>query len=71
MLRDGLKSEQFAGTSESAHEQRCERVHRTLKRIVKARGALDAQECAMLREAQKLMIWRAYGCARFVDYMVR
>jgi hypothetical protein len=42
-----------------------------LKRIVKARGALDAQECAALREAQKLVIWRAHGCASLVEYMER
>jgi hypothetical protein len=71
MLRDGSTNEQFEGNNESAHEKRCERVHRTLKRIVKARAALDAQECAALREAQKLMIWRAYGCASLVDYMER
>src|SRR3954469_6733628 len=53
------------------HEMNCERVHRTLKRIVKARGALDAQECAALREAQKLMLWRAFGCASLIDYMER
>src|SRR6188768_1200026 len=74
MLRDGSSSE--VGTWDGAlsggdHEQRCERVHRTLKRIVKARGALDAQECAALREAQKLVIWRAYGCASLVEYMER
>jgi hypothetical protein len=74
MLRDGSSSETGSasgGTSRSDHEQRCERVHRTLKRIVKARGALDAQECAALREAQKLMVWRAFGCASLVEYMTR
>jgi hypothetical protein len=71
MLRDGSRNEHNEGTNESAHSQRCERVHRTLKRIVKARAALDAQECTALREAQKLMIWRAYGCASFVEYMER
>jgi hypothetical protein len=74
MLRDGSSSEVGTWASASGggdHEQKCERVHRTLKRIVKARGALDAQECAALREAQKLVIWRAYGCASLVEYMTR
>src|SRR5690349_11337827 len=80
MLRDGSSSEVGTWGSESSggggggggdRERQCERVHRTLKRIVKARGALDAQECAALREAQKLMIWRAYGCASLVEYVVR
>jgi hypothetical protein len=73
MLRDESNSEigVWSGASASDHEQKCERVHRTLKRIVKARSALDAQECAALREAQKLFIWRAYGCASLIDYMER
>jgi hypothetical protein len=74
MLRDGSSMHGggwSAASGDSGHEQKCERMHRTLKRIVKARGALDAQECAALREAQKLMIWRAYGCASFVEYMER
>ena len=74
MLRDGSSSEVGNWGSEpsgSDHEQKCERVHRTLKRIVKARGALDAQECAALRAAQKLVIWRAFGCASLVEYMER
>jgi hypothetical protein len=75
MLRDGLNSEVgrwASGPSDgNGHEQKCDRVHRALKRIVKARGALDAQECAALREAQRLVIWRAYGCASLVEYMTR
>jgi predicted GNAT family acetyltransferase len=73
MLRDGSNDNggTWRGVARGDHEQKCERVHRTLKRIVKARGALDAQECAALREAQKLMLWRAYGCASFVEYLER
>ena len=74
MLRDGSSSEVGTWASASGrgdHEQKCERVHRTLKRIVRARGALDSQECAALREAQRLVIWRAYGCASLVEYMTR
>jgi hypothetical protein len=73
MLRDGTSMQDgaWSGAAGGDHEAKCERVHRTLKRIVKARGALDAQECVALREAQKLMIWRAYGCASFVEYMQR
>jgi hypothetical protein len=44
-------------------------VHRTLRRIVKARGTLDAQEIAALREASQLRVWRHYGYASLVEYM--
>jgi hypothetical protein len=73
MLSDGSNGDVGTWSSGAAgeRERSCERVHRTLKRIVKARGALDAQECAALREAQKLLIWRAYGCASLVEYMER
>src|SRR5258705_1373148 len=46
-----------------------ERVHRTLQRIVKARGALDMQEAAALRDAKRLGIWRSYGYASLVEYL--
>jgi hypothetical protein len=46
-----------------------ERVHRQLQRIVKARGALDLQEAAALREAQRLGIWRPFGYSSLVEYM--
>lgn len=46
-----------------------ERVHRRLKRIVKARGALDMQEAAALRDAQRFGIWRPYGYASLLQYM--
>jgi hypothetical protein len=72
MLRDGSIEEhgEFTNTSDS-HGERCHKIHRTLQRIVKARGALDAQEAAALREAADLMLWRRYGCASLVDYMER
>jgi hypothetical protein len=50
---------------------RFELLHRRLKRIVKARGALDAQEAAALREAQSTKMWRHFGCSSLVDYMER
>jgi hypothetical protein len=53
------------------HAVRCDLVHRRLRRIVKARGALDAQEAAALREAQQLRLWRRYGHNSLLDYMER
>jgi hypothetical protein len=74
MFRDGSSANvgmRSGAGGGSEHEEKCERIHRRLKRIVKARGALDIQECEALREAQKLMVWRAYGCASLVEYMER
>jgi hypothetical protein len=77
MLRDGSIE---AGTNdvgggwmgverEPDHGGRCEQLHRTLKRIVRARGSLDLQEAAALREAQTIQIWRRFGYASLVEYM--
>jgi hypothetical protein len=70
MLRDesiGTDSETTAGIS--AHGARCAQVHQRLKRIARARGSLDAQEAAALRDAQQLVLWRAYGYASLAEYM--
>jgi hypothetical protein len=56
-------------TGERGDAARCEQIHRRLKRIVKARGALDAQEAAALREAQERRVWRHYGYASLIEYM--
>jgi hypothetical protein len=46
-------------------------LHRTLKRIAKARAHLDVQEAEALREAQRLGLWRPFGHASLADYMVQ
>lgn len=48
-----------------------DRVHRTLKRIARARAHLDAQEAAALRDAQRIRLWEQFGYACLVDYMQR
>lgn len=48
-----------------------DRIHRTLKRIAKARAHLDAQEAAALREAQRIRLWQQFGYTSLVDYMER
>jgi len=58
-----------AGDGAGDYEARCAQLHRRLKRIVKARGALDAQEAAALRDAQAQRIWRHCGYASLVEYM--
>ncbi len=72
MLRDGsvgVEATWCGVESESSYEERCSRLHRTLKRIVKARGALDAQEAAALREAEQLRLWRQRGYSSLLEYM--
>src|SRR4051794_8629990 len=46
-------------------------LHRTLKRIAKARAHLDLQEAEALREAQQLRLWRQFGHTSLADYMVQ
>ena len=79
MLRDAVGESAGAWTGDGRDEScaaagqaaRFEQLHRRLKRIVKARGALDAQEAAGLREAQSTKMWRHFGCSSLVDYMER
>jgi len=72
MLRNGsIEATESWTNATDNHGDRCERVHRTLKRIVKARGALDAQEAAALREAADLMLWRRYAAHRWSTNLER
>ncbi len=82
MLRDGISGQQgggqhggdwdgagAGGDGAREHGERCDRLHRKLKRIVKARAGLDLEEAAALRDAQRLVIWRRYGYASLLEYM--
>ena len=72
MLRDGSVGVEaiWCGVeNEAGYKERCEQLHRRLRRIVKARAALDVQEAAALREAEELKLWRQYGYASMVEYM--
>jgi hypothetical protein len=74
MFRDGQVVDDggtsgVQGSANGAHEEECERLHRRLKKIVKARGALDLAEAEALREAQQLMIWRRFGYASLLEYL--
>jgi hypothetical protein len=53
----------------AAYENECAKLHGRLKRIVKARGALDAQEAEALREAERLRMWRHFGYGSLIEYM--
>jgi len=72
MLRDGSMDVEASWCGVDVgrgHDEQCETVHRRLKRIVRARGALDAQEAEALREADRLGVWRWYGYGSLVEYM--
>ena len=79
MLRGGSSTESsdggWCGTeSGNGHEETkraIERVHRQLKRVQKAKGKIETHEIKLLREADKLRLWREYGCTSLVDYMER
>ncbi len=72
MLRDesvGFEATWCGVEREAGHEAKCEQLHRRLKRIVKARAALDAQEAEALREAERLRMWRHYGYGSLLEYL--
>jgi hypothetical protein len=72
VLRDGSVGTQASwcgGESETDHTEQCAKLHRALKRIVKARASLDAQEAEALREAERLRVWRFYGYGSLLEYM--
>ncbi len=52
-----------------ADDARCEQIHRRLRRIAKARGALDVEEAEALREADAAYVWRRYGYSSLLEYM--
>jgi hypothetical protein len=59
------------GLRASERENDALRVHKALKRIAKARAALDAEEAAALRDAQRMQLWREFGYASLIEYMER
>ncbi|HWU89859.1 MAG TPA: DUF222 domain-containing protein [Kofleriaceae bacterium] len=46
-------------------------LDRRLRAVAKERGALDAKEAELLREAEALQLWRAFGYAGLLEYMER
>ncbi len=42
-----------------------------LRRNAKRRASLDAEECELLRDAERLQIWRPLGMVSMIDYMER
>src|SRR5690349_11739232 len=72
MLRDesvGIEATWCGVERGAGYEATCEQLHRRLKRIVKARAALEAQEAEALREAERTRMWRYYGYGSLIEYM--
>jgi hypothetical protein len=53
------------------HEAERVRVDQELRRIAARRAALDAEEARLLRYAEELKLWRAYGFGSAIEYMER
>jgi hypothetical protein len=48
-----------------------ELIDRTLRGLAEQRAKLDAEEAKWLREAERVHIWRQFGCASLLEYMER
>jgi hypothetical protein len=60
-----------AGAWERQHEAEWARVDRKLRGIAARRAALDAEEANLLRYAEELKLWRAFGFGNMLEYMER
>ncbi|HWO23542.1 MAG TPA: DUF222 domain-containing protein, partial [Kofleriaceae bacterium] len=56
---------------ERQYEAEWARVDQKLRGIAARRAALDAEEANLLRYAEELKLWRAYGFGSLVEYMER
>ncbi|HWO22267.1 MAG TPA: hypothetical protein VNO30_26090 [Kofleriaceae bacterium] len=56
---------------ERQHEAEWARIDQKLRGIAARRAALDAEEANLLRYAEELKLWRAYGFGSLVEYMER
>ncbi|HWU88663.1 MAG TPA: HNH endonuclease signature motif containing protein [Kofleriaceae bacterium] len=83
MSQEGLKQEDGAGGGawaqraaqarawEAERRQQWDDLDRRLRAVAKARGAVDAREAELLRDAEELQLWRGYGYASLLEYMER
>jgi uncharacterized protein DUF222 len=56
---------------ERQHEAEWARLDQQLRGIAARRAVLDAEEARLLRDAEELKLWRAYGFGSLVEYMER
>jgi hypothetical protein len=60
-----------ADSEEREHAADWARLDQKLRGIAARRGALDAEEAHLLRDAEELKLWRAYGFGSMLEYMKR
>src|SRR5690349_6319558 len=71
-IEDGWWKERAAeGAWERQHEADWLRLDRQLRGIAERRAALDAEEARLLRHAEEVKLWRAFGFGSLLEYMER
>jgi len=60
-----------AGAEQRQYEAEWTRVDQQLRGVAARRAALDVEEARLLRYAEELKLWRAYGFASLLEYMER
>ena len=71
MMNERVEIGRGDGVAAGVVDEKLVMLHRTLKRIAKARAHLDLQEAEALREAQRLQLWKQFGHTSLADYMVQ
>src|SRR5678815_6203100 len=56
---------------EREHEAEWARVDQKLRGVAARRAALDAEEAHLLRYAEEIKLWRAYGFGSMLEYLER
>src|SRR5258706_16257129 len=73
------RSEILRANGEARNAGRCvmtdscewETIDRTLRGLAEQRAKLDAEEAKWLRDAERIQIWRQFGCASLLDRAVK
>jgi hypothetical protein len=72
--QDGSSWKDHAATAEAwerAHAAEWTRVDGKLRGIAARRAALDAEEARLLRYAEEIKLWRAFGYGSLLEYLER
>src|SRR5260221_1683284 len=61
----------MSGAMSNETKSEWETIDRTLRGLAEQRAQIDAEEAKWLREADRVYIWREFGCASLLEYMER